>query len=107
MQRGALKSMQVVETCTSAVVRRMAPLWRVGILAGPSGTGTRLLFHLCWAVGTRSRISELSPLVANRTTSRFGFGALPDANTALRVSVTTSVSHPIAAARQPLRTARV
>src|SRR4051794_41842593 len=79
MQRGVPKSTQVVVTCTSADVRRMSCRWKVGRAPGPSDITTRFFVHLWRAIGTALRISELSPVVANRMLPRggVGFGAAP------------------------------
>src|SRR4051794_41776012 len=74
MQRGVPKSTQVVVTCTSADVRRMSCRWKVGRAPGPSDITTRFFVHLWRAIGTALRISELSPVVANRMLPRGGVG---------------------------------
>src|SRR3954451_6599571 len=72
MHRGP-STTQVVVIWTSAVVRRMSCLWKVGSAAGPSDITTRLFAHLRRPIGTVVLISELSPVVANCTLPRDGF----------------------------------
>src|SRR4051794_37273038 len=64
---------QVVVICTSAVVRRLSFLWKVGSAPGPSDMTTRRFAHLWRAMGTVVLSSELSPVVANRTAPRGEF----------------------------------
>src|SRR3954452_1936625 len=121
MQRGVPKSTQVVVTCTSADVRRMSCRWKVGRAPGPSDITTRFFVHLWRAIGTALRISELSPVVANRMLPRGGFGfgasarcasaALPVDTDAIAVTsapMSTSAAKQITLPRQPPlpRTAR-
>ena len=56
--------MQVVETCTSAVVRRMSPLWSVGILAGPMTIGPiAILYGLrLWASQEMTPMTGIDPM---------------------------------------------
>src|SRR5919108_1168187 len=75
MQRGAPKAMQVLEIWTSAETRRTSPARSVGSLCGPSDITTRFLAHLRRAMGTVSRRSDLSPLVANSTRPAADLGA--------------------------------
>src|SRR5215211_1477490 len=75
MQRSAPNSMHVVVTWTSAVVRRMSFLCSVGSSPGPIDITTPAFCHLRCPIGTVSRISEWSPVVANRTAPLGGLGA--------------------------------
>src|SRR3954453_2276054 len=117
MHRGP-STTQVVVICTSAVVRRMSCLWKVGSAPGPSDITTRFFAHLWRPIGTVVLISELSPVVANRTLPRDGFEAALgpaapsrlDAGWAEAASNATrpSPAHtPIAPRRAPLLTPRV
>src|SRR5581483_4382730 len=71
MHRGP-GSMQVVVICTSAEVRRMSWRWKAGRAPGPRDITTRFFAHLRRAIGTVSRISELSPVVAKWMLPRGG-----------------------------------
>src|SRR4051794_7912307 len=75
MQRKALKSTQVVESCTSPVVLRTSPLRSVGRLDGGIVIATRFFPHLWSAMGSVSRISEWLPVDANRTAGPAALGA--------------------------------
>src|SRR5215211_5233980 len=75
MQRTLLKSMQVVESCTSPVVFSRSPLCSVGKCDGGIVIATRFFPHLRLAMGSRSRISEWSPLEANRTDGLWALAA--------------------------------
>ena len=51
-------------------VRRMSPRWSLGSSPGPTDITTRFFAHFRRAIGTRSRSSALSPVVARRTLPR-------------------------------------
>src|SRR3954451_14682174 len=117
MHRGP-STTQVVVICTSAVVRRMSCLWKVGSAPGPSDITTRFFAHLRRPIGTVVLISELSPVVANRTVPRGASGepwlVSPSrldagwAEAATRATRPSATPTPIAVRRPPLLlTARV
>src|SRR3954452_7730111 len=117
MHRGP-STTQVVVICTSAVVRRMSCLWKVGSAPGPSDITTRFFAHLRRPIGTVVLISELSPVVANRTVPRGASGEpwlVPPsrldagwAEAARRATRPSATPTPIAVRRPPLLlTARV